>query len=399
MDINASTISAPLPSAAPLLSAIRSLFKTRELIFHDGQKLRRLSVAGRTQALFAGIASVTLCFSAYGVGHAALSAATISGIVSSQDSTDAQVMRMQAKLAAMQADVAAIRQVAKAHAARVDQRQALIAAAVTGKGNPTLAAASAIDGDAAKLPDDIVAPFVRIETRQVAMAVAARRVAEQRYAKTARQLRRLGLSPDRFASRSRAMGGPMIAANSAEAAADINADVQFRSLFTTWKKLDSLEQGVIAIPAIQPVAQMSFTSDYGVRSDPFRGTAAMHAGVDIPGRIGTPIYATADGLVERAERSGGYGNLVEINHGKGIQTRYGHLSKMLVAPNTRVKRGQLIALMGSTGRSTGSHLHYEVRIDGSAVNPRPFLQTANYLLSVQDRQSQMTRASVGGPAN
>lgn len=391
MVINISTIFASVPSAH------RSLFKTRDFIFHDGQQLRRFSVAGSTQAMLTGIAGVTLCFSAYGVTQAAVGAAAMSGIVATPD---VQMAQMRAKVAAMQADVATIRQVAKAHAARIDQRQALIAAAVTGKGDPTLTVATpTIDGHATKVAYEIVAPFVGVETRQVAMAVAARRVAEQRYARTARQVRRLGLSPERFVGRSRAMGGPLIAADSAEAAADVSADLQFRSLFTTWKKLDSLEQGVIAIPAIQPVAQMSFTSDYGVRSDPFRGTAAMHAGVDIPGRIGTPIYATADGIVDRAERSGGYGNMVEINHGKGIQTRYGHLSKILVAPYARVKRGQLIALMGSTGRSTGSHLHYEVRIDGSAVNPRPFLQTANYLLSVQDRQLQMTRASVGGPAN
>mgnify|MGYP001486431701 CR=1 FL=1 len=136
------------------------------------------------------------------------------------------------------------------------------------------------------------------------------------------------------------------------------------------KKLETLEKAVIAIPATQPVSNVVFSSLFGVRSDPFRGSAAMHAGVDIPGAIGTPVYATADGIVARAERSGGYGNLVEVNHGRGIATRYGHLSKILVAPNTRVTRGQLIALMGSTGRSTGSHLHYEVRIDGQAAPPR-----------------------------
>src|SRR5262249_16884889 len=137
------------------------------------------------------------------------------------------------------------------------------------------------------------------------------------------------------------------------------------------KKLDTLEQGAISIPSMQPVHNLNFSSNFGVRSDPFRGVAAMHAGVDIPGPLGTPVYATADGIIARAGRASGYGNLVEINHGKGIETRYGHLSKILVTPNTRVHRGQLIALMGSTGRSTGSHLHYEVRIDGRAVNPVP----------------------------
>ena len=194
-----------------------------------------------------------------------------------------------------------------------------------------------------------------------------------------------------------AVGGPFEAADSNEASIDLQADQQFRSLFMTWKKLDTLEQTVIAIPSAQPVERLSFTSNYGVRSDPFRGTAAMHAGVDIPGPVGTPIYATADGYVDRAERSGGYGNLVEIDHGKGIQTRYGHLSKILVAPFTRVKRGQLIALMGSTGRSTGPHLHYEVRIDGHAVNPIPFLQTADYLNNTQNGV-KMTPVAMGGPA-
>ncbi|WP_443025281.1 M23 family metallopeptidase [Sphingomonas sp. Leaf17] len=188
----------------------------------------------------------------------------------------------------------------------------------------------------------------------------------------------------------RAIGGPFEAATSAATAGsatevDLRADEQFRSLFMTWKKLDSLQKGVIAIPSVQPVNAMKFTSNFGIRSDPFRGTAAMHAGVDIPGPVGTPIYATADGIIAESGRRGGYGNMVEINHGKGIATRYGHMSKLLVQPNTRVKRGQLIGLMGSTGRSTGSHLHYEVRIDGHAVNPIPFLTTADYLLAAQDR--------------
>jgi murein DD-endopeptidase MepM/ murein hydrolase activator NlpD len=193
------------------------------------------------------------------------------------------------------------------------------------------------------------------------------------------------------------------AAATSGAAVDLQTDAQFRSLFNTWKNLDTVEHPVIAIPAMQPVDHLSFTSNFGVRSDPFRGTAAMHAGVDIPGPLGTPVYATADGTVDRAERAGGYGNMVEVDHGKGIQTRYGHLSKILVAAGSHVHRGQLIALMGSTGRSTGSHLHYEVRIDGHAVNPVPFLQTADYLIALQDKALKVqpagaTKIAMGGPA-
>ena len=120
------------------------------------------------------------------------------------------------------------------------------------------------------------------------------------------------------------MGGPF-----EEVAAAGNADPRFRELFATWRRLDQLEQGVAAIPSAHPIhSSIDFTSGYGVRSDPFRGRAAMHAGIDLAGPLGTPIYATADGIVGRAEwNNGGYGNLVEINHGQGIQTRYGHLSR------------------------------------------------------------------------
>lgn len=176
-------------------------------------------------------------------------------------------------------------------------------------------------------------------------------------------------------------------------------DRQVRTLFQTWKRLDSDQpQGVIAIPSVQPVQKLAFSSNFGIRSDPFHGTARMHAGVDIPGPTGTPIYATADGTVAHAERQGGYGNMVELDHGKGIATRYGHLSKILVAPGAAVHRGDLIALMGSTGRSTGPHLHYEVRIDGHAVNPVPFLTTADYALVAQDASIRAIPVNAEGPA-
>ncbi|WP_241527231.1 M23 family metallopeptidase [Sphingomonas turrisvirgatae] len=199
-----------------------------------------------------------------------------------------------------------------------------------------------------------------------------------------------------------AVGGPVegvAAASTVATAGEGASEAQFKSLFQTWKKLDVVEQTSIAIPSMQPVDNMKLTSSFGVRSDPFHGGAAMHAGIDIPGPVGTPVYATADGVVGRSGVAGGYGNLVTVNHGKGIETRYGHLSKILVASNTRVRRGQLIGLMGSTGRSTGSHLHYEVRVDGAAVNPTPFMQNANVLDQVQPRATvQLTAATSGTTA-
>jgi len=384
-------------TCADLAARLQSFFTTRDFIFHDGRDLRRFSLAGRTQIVLAAVAAVTMCFSAFGVAQAAVGAVALSGVVNAPLSPEAKVKQLQARVAKMQADVASIKAVAAAHAARVDQHQALIAAVMTGKADPRVLAMTVpvIDPKADKLAADVVAPFKQVEAQQAKLASLAQQTVERRYADTVAHLHQLGIAPDRVASKVPAMGGPMIAADSAEAAADLQADMQFRSLFMAWKKLDTLQAGVISIPAVQPVEHLSYTSNFGVRTDPFNHTAAMHPGVDIQAARGTPVYATADGIVDRAERAGGYGNMVEINHGKGIQTRYGHLSKILVTPYERVKRGQLIALSGSTGRSTGPHLHYEVRIDGHAVNPVPFLQNADYMLAVQDRALRTVPVSVG----
>jgi murein DD-endopeptidase MepM/ murein hydrolase activator NlpD len=180
------------------------------------------------------------------------------------------------------------------------------------------------------------------------------------------------------------------------------SDPLFRSLFDSWKTMDAVPHGgVVSVPSQKPVRDFRYTSGFGVRGNPFGGGGEMHPGLDMAAPIGTPVYATADGFVGRAERTyGGYGNLVQLEHGKGIETRYGHLSQILVHSGQRVHRGDLIALMGSTGRSTGSHLHYEVRIDGRAVNPMPFLQTADYLTALQNRvppKSSQSPVAMGGP--
>ncbi|WP_448500936.1 M23 family metallopeptidase [Sphingomonas sp.] len=352
--------------------------------------MRRVSVSGRVQGLAAGIAAVAIAFSGYGI-------VSVAGM-----GADGKVAAMEAEVERMRADVAAVKQAASAQAKRVEQRQALIAAVLSGNGDPAtlaeLAEAPQVRAEGAAAA--VLAPLMRIENRQVAFAIQARAATEARISATEQHLRRLGVRPDRVLARVD-IGGPYLPLDSkegAEAAAEATtADAQFRSLFQSWKKLDTLEQAVIAIPSLQPVDELKLTSTFGVRSDPFRGTAAMHAGIDIPGKVGTPIYATADGVVSRSERAGAYGNLVEINHGKGIETRYAHLSKLLVSPNTRVKRGQLIGLMGSTGRSTGSHLHYEVRIDGRPVDPLPYMQSADMLVSAQDKALR-ARANVGGPS-
>jgi murein DD-endopeptidase MepM/ murein hydrolase activator NlpD len=165
-----------------------------------------------------------------------------------------------------------------------------------------------------------------------------------------------------------------------EAQAAVNGDAQFRELFASWRSLDGrrAEQPVltatgISIPSRMPLEGARMTSDYGMRTHPVLGGRRSHNGIDLAAPTGTPVYATADGLVSRADRFSSYGLYISIEHGANLQTRFAHLSKLAVADGQRVKKGDLIGYVGSTGRSTGPHLHYEVRIDGRAVNPIPYM--------------------------
>lgn len=131
------------------------------------------------------------------------------------------------------------------------------------------------------------------------------------------------------------------------------------------------KEKIARIPSIIPIDIKDYTmsSGYGYRRDPVYGSTKFHAGLDFAAKTGTPVYATGDGTVEVAERKSGYGNCIDISHGYNYLTRYAHLSEILVAPGQDVKRGDLIGKVGSTGKSTGPHLHYEVRFKDEPQNP------------------------------
>ncbi|KRG69953.1 peptidoglycan DD-metalloendopeptidase family protein [Pseudoxanthomonas dokdonensis] len=130
-----------------------------------------------------------------------------------------------------------------------------------------------------------------------------------------------------------------------------------------------------ATPSRMPIANSYITSGFGGRADPFSGGAANHKGIDFHARVGDPVLAVADGVVSYAGVRGGYGNVVEVDHGNGYVTRYAHNSKLVVKPGDLVHAGQQVAKAGSTGRSTGAHVHFEVWEHGRVVNPRKFLGT------------------------
>ena len=125
------------------------------------------------------------------------------------------------------------------------------------------------------------------------------------------------------------------------------------------------------------------TSSYGEREHPVLGRRRMHKGVDLAAPVGTPVYAPADGVVSRASWFSSYGLYISVEHGGEMQTRYGHLSRLNVAEGQTVHKGDVIGFVGSTGRSTGPHLHYEVRVDGEAVNPIPYMQSTAGLAAAE----------------
>ncbi len=135
------------------------------------------------------------------------------------------------------------------------------------------------------------------------------------------------------------------------------------------RRARSLPGGLAQFAASLPVAARRITGSYGVRQNPLLGGWRMHSGLDLAAPAGSPIFSPSDGVVTFANWRGGYGLLVEVAHGGGMATRFGHLSRIAVLPGQSVRRGDVLGLVGSTGRSTGPHLHYETRVNGIAVNP------------------------------
>lgn len=180
-------------------------------------------------------------------------------------------------------------------------------------------------------------------------------------------------------------GRPLPSAGTDATVTRIEAEYQaLEAEIAEWTpRLEALREAVLrhqailrVTPTLWPTDRLDVTSSFGTRRDPFTGRLTFHAGIDLGGGIGDPVYAAADGKVVISSRDGTHGNYIVIDHGRGIRTRYLHLHKRLVDAGDRVKKGDLIGLLGSTGRSTGPHLHYEVIVNGRPVDPQPYLKTA-----------------------
>jgi murein DD-endopeptidase MepM/ murein hydrolase activator NlpD len=215
----------------------------------------------------------------------------------------------------------------------------------------------------------------QVESRQIAALNAYQDGMDSRVRRMRGVISDLGLDVGQLeaAVPKTAMGGPFVPIKLSSNASPF--DRQLARINVTRSQVDRLSRTLSLVPYRKPVVgEVEFTSGFGVRSDPFLGRAAMHTGLDFRAATGDPVRATANGKVVSAGWSGGYGRMIEIDHGNGLATRYGHLSEIGVKIGDTVKIGQVIGEVGSTGRSTGPHLHYETRIDGEAVDPQKFLR-------------------------
>ena len=252
----------------------------------------------------------------------------------------------------------------------------------------TVAKISAVMPEAASL--------ARLEARQLAYAERLTRYADRRSARAEEAIRELGLNPRSILASARtAQGGPF---EKLSTSADGSLDPRFERLALSLARMDALERGLSGIPQFMPADMRMITSGFGYRSDPIHGGAAMHAGLDFRGPIGSPIHAAAQGKVTFVGTKAGYGKVVEITHGNGMLTRYAHMSAWRARVGQTVDAGDVIGLIGNTGRSTGPHLHFEVRIHDRAVNPRPFLESAPHVLEEARAELSQRGSSTGASA-
>ena len=269
-------------------------------------------------------------------------------------------------------------------AASVEKRHAALALLVSDfKGAPGAAQALAVGKPT--LAD--ASPVERIQATRIdqeRLIDAAEGFAKSRAERLRLAMRMAGLDAGSFTGRGSGLGGPLIEAKDPRAlAAVLDVDEEFASRIhraaSDMSDMRSLSSAAQRLPFYRPTSNPALSSSYGVRFDPFTHRPAFHSGLDFPGAFYTPIMATAPGVISFTGVRSGYGNTVEIDHGGGFKTRYAHLQGIAVRVGQRVVIGQRVGAMGSTGRSTGPHLHYEVWVNGRAQNPNRFLKAGEYV--------------------
>ena len=364
---------------------IRGWFPDREFIMRSEGRVRFVQITSRLQMTVAAVVAGLLL-----AWVLTMASVAIGSLLERHDSL--MMLKREAKVTSAESRIAAYRKDVDSVAEDLAKRQSFIESMVKthvgdlpadarpgetvsdskAEASKTVRKVSALVPEAASL--------AKVEASQLAFAERLTRLADRKSAVAAATLRTLGLSPERLLvsldDRS-AMGGPLIRF---QPSADGALDPRFRRLGLSLARMEALQRGLDGIPQVIPAASRFISSGFGYRTDPLDGGAAFHEGLDFKAAMGSPIFAAARGQIAFVGQRTGYGNVVEIDHGNGFRTRYAHMSAFRTRAGDRVKAGQLIGAVGSTGRSTGPHLHFEVRLNDQPVNPRPFLEVVPNVL-------------------
>lgn len=371
---------------AALGQRLRAWFPDREFFMRSEGQVRFIRISARLQMRAAAVAGALLV-----AWLGTLAWVGVSSVIAAWHHDD--LIDREAKVASAETRVAAYRQNIDKVADDLQRRQDFITKMVEAHVGDLPADAKAGEtvsdstGEARKTVDKVsvavpeAAPLARIEARQLAFVESLTRLADRRAAVAEAAIRKFGLDPRHVLANVQdesAMGGPELRLATS---ADGSLDPRFRRLGLSLARMEALNRGLDGIPQVLPAALQFISSGFGFRSNPFGGGGGeFHPGLDFKGPFGAPIYAAAKGRVSFVGQRTGYGNCVEVDHGNGLITRYAHMSAFRTQVGTAVSAGQMIGQIGSTGRSTGPHLHFEVRINDRAVNPRPFLEAAPHVL-------------------
>jgi len=369
-------------AASGLSARLQNWFPDREFIMRSQGQVRFVRISAKFQKRSAAaIAALTLLWTG------TMATALVNEWFQHQNA--AELATREAKIASSENRLEAYGDNIEAVAADLTRRQDFIddmvenhlgelpaATDVTGVQDSTAETRRTVDKVSASFPE--AAGLAQMEARQLAFVEGLTRLADRRAARAEKAILTLGLDPKAMTRNSAdtAMGGPFEAFTSGNE----TIDPRFEKLSLSLARMSALERGLQGIPNVLPASIDMISSGFGYRRDPFNGHGAMHKGLDFRGPVGTPIHAAANGRISFVGWKGGYGRVVEIRHGNGLMTRYAHMSKFKSKVGDRVEAGDVVGLIGSSGRSTGPHLHFEVRINNRAVNPRPMLEKGASLL-------------------
>ena len=364
---------------------LRSWFPDREFFMRSQGQVRFIKISSRLQLIAAASAALMLA-----VWLGSMAAMAVSQFISTRDRL--ALLSREAQVASAESRVGSYRKGLDTVAGDLSRRQEVIEKLVEAHvgtlpvdrlpgetvSDSRSEAAATIDKVSAAVPE--AAGLARIEARQLAFVERLTRMADRRAARAAQEIRRLGLNPEAMVQtldERTGQGGPLI---SLATSANGKFDPRFQRLGLSLARMTTLQRGLAGIPRYLPASLEFISSGFGYRADPFTGGAAFHAGLDFRGPLGAPIYAAAKGVISFAGVRQGYGNCIEIDHGNGLLTRYAHMSGYRATVGQIVSPGDIVGTIGSSGRSTGPHLHFEVRINDRPVNPRPFLEARSHVL-------------------